>query len=364
MVEKDVRYMRWVAGGLTRPNGRNTTQIVIFSLLSDIVQFQRIIFGTVSPHIPLLSFSYSIPNLPPCKHRIMVRTSQIARDSSEEPVRWIQRDYVDHQGNPVILGKMATYGRQFYQQEPEGIEAYRLQIYSTTPIRPEEFNELYKYLFSEFDQFPFLEIYSCNPPDGLACVEHQRHEVAYRKRLHAGQGEVEDYESLPPLIPTMRTGFNDQFMPGFYFLLTSKSYLKGAFRDNDHGTGPWWISFDRSLPPAVKNLPVIKRLGRPATELQTFKEWGISVNPEIRDIDVDITTDQTGFGFDMRDLMMGCYSTNVCGEFDYGLHEPPSPPTVPGDSDIGTRPGGFGATEANGNDPIHWLEGTSTYMGT
>ncbi|OQE26076.1 hypothetical protein PENFLA_c007G04539 [Penicillium flavigenum] len=256
----------------------------------------------------------------------MVRTSQIARDSSGEPVRWIQRDYVDHQGNPVILGKMATYGRQFHQPEPEGIEAYRLQIYSTIPIRPEEFNKLYKYFFSEFDQFPFLEIYLCNPPDGLACVEHQRHEVAYRKRLHAGQGEGEGNESLPPLIPTMRTGFKEQFMSGFCFLLTSKSYLKGAFRDNDHGTGPWWISFERSLPAAVKKLPMIKRLGRPATELQTFKEWGISVDPEIRDIDVDITTDQNGFGFDMRDLMIGCYSTYVYGKFDYGLHEPPSPP--------------------------------------
>ncbi|KAJ6186194.1 hypothetical protein N7519_007495 [Penicillium mononematosum] len=219
----------------------------------------------------------------------MARTAQIARGPSDPPRRWIQREYAGHEGNTVILGKISSES-QFYQPEPEELEAYRLQIYSTAPILPEEFNKLYEYFFSEFDQFPFLEIYSYNPPDGLACVEHQRHEIAYRKRLHAGQGK-------------------DQFMSGFCFLLTSKSYLKGAFRDNDHGTGPWWISFERSLPAAVKKLPMIKRLGRPATELQTFKEWGISVDSEIRDINVDITTDQRGFGFDMKDLMLGRYST-------------------------------------------------------
>ncbi|CAI7659481.1 unnamed protein product [Penicillium palitans] len=236
----------------------------------------------------------------------MVRTSQIARDSTEEPIRWIQRDYVDHQGNPVILGKVASHGRQFYQPEPNELEAYRLQVYSTAPIQPEEFNNLYEYFYSEFDQFPFLEIYSYNPLDGLACVEHQRHEVAYRKRLRAGQRE-----GLPPLIPTMKIGFKDEFI-----------YLQGAYRDNDHGTGPYWITFDRSLPAVVKKLPMIKRLG---AQLQTFKEWGISVDPEIRDIKVDITTDQNGFGFDIKDLMIGRYSTYVYGQFDYGLYEPPPP---------------------------------------
>ncbi|CAP80281.1 hypothetical protein E8E15_007562 [Penicillium rubens] len=254
----------------------------------------------------------------------MARTAQIARGPSDPPRRWIQREYADHEGNTVILGKISSES-QFNQPESEEFEAYRLQIYSTAPIQPEEFNKLYEYFFSGFDQFPFLEIYSYSPEDGLACVEHQRHEVAYRKRLHVGQGEGEDNESLPPLIPTMRTGFKDHFMSGFCFLLTSKSYLKGAFRDNDHGTGPWWISFERSLPAAVKKLPMIKRLGGPATELETFKEWGISVDSEIRDINVDITTDQSGFGFDMKDLMVGRYSTYVYGKIDYGLHEPPPP---------------------------------------
>ncbi|KAB8276108.1 hypothetical protein BDV30DRAFT_235947 [Aspergillus minisclerotigenes] len=149
-------------------------------------------------------------------------------------------------------GEGGRYESQFYR--PEDGEAYRLQVYSTTPIQPEELNKLYEYLCFDLSQRPFLEIYSYNPPDGLACVEHQRREVAHRKRLQAEQLDGEYDESLPPLIPTMQTGFEDQFMSGFCFLLTSKSYLQGSFRDNDHGTGPSWISFDRSLPSASEQI--------------------------------------------------------------------------------------------------------------
>lgn len=70
---------------------------------------------------------------------------------------------------------------------------------------------------------------------------------------------------------------------------------------------------------------MIKRVDSPATELRTFAEWGILVNPEIRDINVNITTDQSGMGFDVKELMRGIYSTYVYGQFDYGLHEPPPP---------------------------------------
>jgi hypothetical protein len=70
---------------------------------------------------------------------------------------------------------------------------------------------------------------------------------------------------------------------------------------------------------------MIKRLDNPAAELQTFAEWGISVNPEIRDINVNITTDQSEMGFDMKELFRGIYSTYVYGQIGYGLHEPPPP---------------------------------------
>lgn len=54
----------------------------------------------------------------------MARTSQTARDSNEEPFRWLQREYLDHKGNKVILAKFVCWGRQFYQ--PEENEGYRL----------------------------------------------------------------------------------------------------------------------------------------------------------------------------------------------------------------------------------------------
>ncbi|OKO99163.1 hypothetical protein PENSUB_8550 [Penicillium subrubescens] len=239
----------------------------------------------------------------------MARTAQTARDPSDEPIRWIQREYVDHEGNTVILGKVTAYASKFYL--PEDGEAYRLQVYSTTPIRPEELQKLYEYFCSEVSQPPFLEIYSYNPPDGLACVEHQRRETAHRKRLQAEQRQGEYDESLPPLIPMMRTGFDDQFMSGFCFLLTSESYLLGSFPDNDHGTGPWWITFDRNLP---------------STPSKTFAEWGSSVNPEIRDIKVNITTDQDVMGYNMKEILRETYSAYAIGQIDYGPHEPPLTP--------------------------------------
>jgi hypothetical protein len=288
-----------------------TKQIVMFSFL-------RRYLAPSKPQLPLPT-TWSAFYL----SSIMARTSQTAQDPSNR-TQWFQREYVDHEGNTVILGKVATESRVY---KPEEVEEYRLQVYSTTPIQiqPEELKRLYSYLCSDVTMPPFLEIYSYNPPDGLACVEHQRREVAHRKRLHAEQCENEYDESLPPLIPTMQTGLEDEFMSGFCFLLTSKSYLQRSFADDEHGTGPWWISFDRNLPSAVKTLDMFKRLDTPATDLQTFAEWGILVNPEIRDINVNTTTNERSMGFDIKELMRGRYSIYVYGEMDYGLHEPPPP---------------------------------------
>jgi hypothetical protein len=61
----------------------------------------------------------------------MVRTAQTSQ-ASAQPSGWIQREYADHEGNTIILGKDANES-QFYK--PEEGEAYRLQIYSTAPIQ-------------------------------------------------------------------------------------------------------------------------------------------------------------------------------------------------------------------------------------
>jgi hypothetical protein len=49
-------------------------------------------------------------------------------------------------------------------------EAFVVFTFSLSNVKtqPEEFNKLYEYFFSGFDQFPFLEIYSYSPEDGLA----------------------------------------------------------------------------------------------------------------------------------------------------------------------------------------------------
>lgn len=253
----------------------------------------------------------------------MAITVQNARHPSDKPPRWIQREYSDHEGNMVILGKVANYENEFYR--PMEGEAYRFQVYSTTPVQPEELNKLYEYFCFDLTWLPFLEIYSYNAPDSLACVEHQRREVAHRKRLHAKQREGEWDESLPPLIPTMQTGSGSKFMSGFCFLLTSKSYLRGASQNNPQGTGPWRISFDRNLPSAVKKLDLVTRLATSATNFLTFAEWWIEVKPEMLDINVDITRNQSVIHYDMKELMGRIYPEHAYDEIDYGRHEPPPP---------------------------------------
>lgn len=82
-----------------------------------------------------------------------------------------------------------------------------------------------------------MEIYSYSAPDALACVEHQRREIAYRKCFHA-QTEKSS-EVLLLLIPTLRGSTQNDFGLGLCILLTSESYQAGfdAEKRNDFATG-------------------------------------------------------------------------------------------------------------------------------
>ncbi|KAJ5263450.1 hypothetical protein N7478_011055 [Penicillium angulare] len=84
----------------------------------------------------------------------MARTAQNC-PPNPRPYQWRQREYLDHQGNPVIIGKVS---------------------------RGQEFDAP-------------AEIYASTQNDAFACVEHQRHEVAHRKRLYA------DSEQPPNFVP-------------------------------------------------------------------------------------------------------------------------------------------------------------------
>ncbi|CAI7600864.1 unnamed protein product [Penicillium pancosmium] len=204
----------------------------------------------------------------------MARTAQTARDPDPSISEgWLQREYVDHQGNTVILRNTIPI-----------------------PTQPEALNNLYSYLYFNVPIPPVLEIYSYNPLAALTCVEHQRREIAHRKPLHAKQHECDEGKLLPPLIPTMQTPFSYD-MSGFCFLFTSNSYLQATFTKDEDGTGPWWIHFDRNLPSAVKKLEILKCFHEPPTDFETFVDGYAFVNPDY-------------------------------GQIDYGLHEPPPPASL------------------------------------
>ena len=74
-----------------------------------------------------------------------------------------------------------------------------------SPIKPEDSVKLYEYfqVCFEVQLKPFLEIYSYNPPDPLACVEHQCREFAYRVQVHPSPRNSPE-DTIPPLLPIMR----------------------------------------------------------------------------------------------------------------------------------------------------------------
>ncbi|CAI7607220.1 unnamed protein product [Penicillium discolor] len=65
----------------------------------------------------------------------MARTAQNGRPNPS-PYQWRQREYSDHQGDPVIRSKVSR-AQSF--DAPEGKEKYTIQIYGKTPIQPADF---------------------------------------------------------------------------------------------------------------------------------------------------------------------------------------------------------------------------------
>jgi hypothetical protein len=169
----------------------------------------------------------------------MARTAQNA-PPNPSPHQWRQQQYSDHQGNPVVLGKVS---RDQAFDALELNEKHRIQIYSKTPIQPADFTDLYGYLFPLSEASIFIEIYISNQADAFACVEHQRREIAHRKRLYTDSDQPSN--SVPPLIPTFNiTGSPSRSQPnydtGVCILLTSDSYRAGGDREkrDELGTGP------------------------------------------------------------------------------------------------------------------------------
>jgi hypothetical protein len=208
----------------------------------------------------------------------MARAAQTARRYDERPA-WHQRQYLDHEGNIVILGKLSE-AREF--NEPEGYYQYRLQVYTKVPIQPENYDSVFAYLFGITELGPFLEIYTSTQPNAFACVEHQRLEIAHRKRLYMASGEQSD--SQPPLIARGLANKGSQILEptGSCIFLTSDSYLAGYRREggNELGTAPFAIDFSRRFPTEVRRVELECRVPNIYGDIADFVEFGNEVVSE------------------------------------------------------------------------------------
>lgn len=248
-------------------------------------------------------------------------------DSGRQPL-WLQRQYDDHQGIPVFLGKLSRQDRDFYA--PQGEERFALQIYSKVPIPPEDLETLHEFLFGDTETAPFIEVYSYLPSDAFACVEHQRREIAHRKRLHDNADGSSDF--LPPLIPKVRYNKpQHDFNSGFAFLFTSYSYREGdPEMRNELGTGPLWIRFNTEFPSQAQQLEITTRLSCSVHELRRAVNMGIEVYPEAYEVDVELR-DQEYTDQSVHDLLGPLILQRPAGgvAIDFGVGEPlPAPTTL------------------------------------
>jgi len=120
---------------------------------------------------------------------------------------------------------------------------FAFQVYSTIPLDPDH-EALCQYLAQEIDfrPGPAFEVYAPQP-DAFACVEHQRREIAHRKRIRPG-------EDFFPGIAKVEPDEFDRLPQGFLLVITSDVYRAG-FQADDHyekGTGPLLVTFNRSFP--------------------------------------------------------------------------------------------------------------------
>ncbi|KAJ5563285.1 hypothetical protein N7535_008449 [Penicillium sp. DV-2018c] len=167
---------------------------------------------------------------------------------------WKQvRTYADHLGHPVVLEQ---YVSPEYSPDPRDLVPF--QIYSLVPL-DEDHSELRRYLMQTFwndEVKPLFEIYSYRPPDGFACIEHNRLEIARRKQQHRHQSDsgVENQSQNPlPLIPRFNRPYSSSSSNsiGFCVLLRSHSYRVGNMQDSEEaeeiGEGPDLLYFNRTF---------------------------------------------------------------------------------------------------------------------
>ncbi|KAJ5213531.1 hypothetical protein N7449_000700 [Penicillium cf. viridicatum] len=176
---------------------------------------------------------------------------------------WKQvRTYADHLGHTVVLEQ---YVNPEYEPEPSELVAF--QVYSLVPL-DDDHGELRDYLMQMFwndEVKPLFEIYSYRPPDGFACIEHNRIEIARRKQQH--QSGV---ENPLPLIPRFNRPYSSSNV-GFCVLLRSHSYRVGNMQDSEEaeeiGEGPDLLYFNRTFSSTCTEVDVAQHLREGQEEL-------------------------------------------------------------------------------------------------
>ncbi|CAI7571807.1 unnamed protein product [Penicillium pancosmium] len=258
----------------------------------------------------------------------MARSAQTARRNAERP-RWHQRQYLDHEGNSVVLGRLCTV--QGFNK-PEGYYQHRIQIYTKVPIDPANFVTLYQYLFDvRWDPAPFLEIYTATQPNAVACVDHQRLEIIHRKNLHRASDEQRD--SQPPLIAKDKSKGHLQILDpsGSCIFLTSDSYLVGDSRreGNERGTAPLSVDFSRRIPTEVREVDLKYRIPGVTEDVVEFVRFvrDSEVVSEVIDMTVNPPRDQYFVNQWVHRMWQSVeYNLTPDGEFEIDYDVDVSPP--------------------------------------
>ncbi|KAL5336629.1 hypothetical protein BJX70DRAFT_409813 [Aspergillus crustosus] len=188
--------------------------------------------------------------------------------------------YSGHKGHPVVLEE-----RIVPDWSPEPYQRVPIQVYSLAPLDPDH-GKLRQYLIQGYQNevMPLFEIYSYCPSDAFDCIEHHRHEIAYRKQQHK---QSADPSSLPPLIPQY---FRGAIPLAFCVLIRSQSYRLGRNDDTDKldeaGEGPDFLYFNRCLSSTRSHVDQVQR--------GTYLSSGL--DPEAFELSVERVDDQAQQG--------------------------------------------------------------------
>ncbi|KAK5137056.1 hypothetical protein LTR08_001065 [Meristemomyces frigidus] len=208
--------------------------------------------------------------------------------------------FKDHAGKQAIRMRRSLPSQPLpdnFRQNP----VFCFQIYTTVPVGVDSGIDVVEYLlqylgmlerWNEHCPNPAFEVYSPQT-DILACVEHQRREIAQRKAHRTDDATY--------LIPMLRANSNPG---GFIIIITFDSFTAAHMRCDDDlgGTGLVFARFDRRFPSATSVGPE-QRLRHPTSQLNEG-----AVYPEKMEIEVEPQQDL----WTMQSNLKRSYFLNYC----------------------------------------------------